>query len=146
MLKVSDNILRKVYNCLVKMYNGDRLQMRKAIDTIVTEDRSWGSDYQKILSRLAKAIGVQEDDCTRNLAIQACKQIKDPWATDTTEKSPPAKTQSTTEKTYKQLSPTPSLRRITIPSAGLLVRHAPFTFYYFLNSSSSHRHRRRSRV
>ena len=38
------------------------------------------------------------------LAIQACKQIREREINDTTENPPPAKTQSTTEKTYKQLT------------------------------------------
>ena len=104
MLKVSDAILKKVYNCLVKMYHGDRTQIRKAIETIVTNDRSWNSDYQKILQKLAKAIDKKPNPLAEPFAIQACKQIRDPWDNETTEKTLPAKTQSTTEKTYTQLT------------------------------------------
>ena len=86
------------------MYGGDREQIEKAIETIVTNDRSWNSDYQKILEKLAKAIDGWDNTCTRNLAIQACKQIRDKEINGTTEKTLPAKTQPTTEKPYTHIT------------------------------------------
>ncbi|MGC9423902.1 hypothetical protein [Vibrio sp.] len=104
MLKVDNKIVYKVRQRLSKLCAGDISQMQKVLDVVCDEDRSWGSGYLSYLKYLSQPFKHYVFERPEELATQACKQIRERGLADTTEKPPPTKTQSTTEKTYNQLT------------------------------------------